>query len=683
MKFLHQHRRISGLVLPLSSLRCEASPGCGEFPDLARAGDLASAWGFELIQLLPVNDSGFQNSPYSALSAFALHPIYIRIADLPELAAGVGGEGRDRTLELRTEADALVSRFSGEERVPHEALLRAKIELLRKVWSLANARSGSAGRDLQRDLDEWIEANPWSKSYAAFVVLKTMYDERPWWEWPRQRDPSAEDIDNLWKDRALIDDLRFWSWLQMRASGQFRASPEHLAAEGIALMGDIPILMNADSADVWARRECFGSNCARALRPICIRIWAKTGTSRSTTGPRSRGGGYGFWAERLAEADKYYSCYRIDHVLGFFHIWALSERESSGAMGRFIPDVPMVGSELEALGFDAGRIIWMSRPHLPTWRLVQAAGESAAKGAASAALERIGEEELFLFKDSIRGEKDIESLPSISPAARDCLLAAWRDRALFEFEPGSFAHTWNYRSASCWPTLSDEERGKLESLFSEKRARAEELWAATGKSLLGAIVKFVPMLPCAEDLGSVPDCVPKVLEDLGILGLRVFRWARRWNEGGRPYIPVQEYPELSVACLSVHDSSSIREWWETEADREETWRFAGVSLGRDLGPCPARLDPEHAASLMELIARSASRFAVYPIQDILALSEKLRPADPKSERINIPGTVGIGNWSYRVPPSIDEILADKKLAAKVRALAKARRASDKTGKKLP
>ena len=191
------------------------------------------------------------------------------------------------------------------------------------------------------------------------------------------------------------------------------------------------------------------------------------------------------------------------------------------------------------------------------------------------------------------------------------------------------------------------------------------------------------MLPCAEDLGSVPECVPRVLQDLGILGLRVLRWARRWNEGGQPFISIVDYPELSVACPSVHDSSSIREWWEAEADREGTWRFASDALGRDLGPCPSSLAAEHSAVLLELLARSASRIVVYPIQDILGLSEKLRSTDPKSERINVPGTIGAGNWSYRVPSSIDEILAERKLATKVRSLVKARAASKKTSERLP
>lgn len=674
MKFSHDDRRLSGLAVPLSAVRCDSSPGCGEFPDLMRVGDLASAWNFDLVQLLPVNDTGFQNSPYFALSAFALNPIYIRIGDLPEL-------GGDRPLDFGAEAESLVCRYSGEERVPYAALLKAKIELLRRIWIAASGPSGPTGRLFANELDVWIKANPWTRSYAAFVALKSMNDERPWWEWPRFRDPTDADIDALWKDGPLAEEVRFWSWLQMRAASQFRLAAEYFAEKGIALMGDIPILMNADSADVWYRRSDFRLELSAGAPPdmyselgqnwgFPIYNWEALGREK-----------YRFWIERLTEADKYYSCYRIDHVLGFFRIWSLSERESTGSLGRFVPDLPVSWEELEALGFSAERVRWISRPHVPTWKLVQSAGESAAKGAASAALERIGDQELFLFKDAIRGEKDIEALPAISPAARACLLVAWRDRALFEFEPGSFAPTWGYRLASCWPTLSDAERSALESLLGKKRAEAEELWARSGKRLLGILAEAVSMLPCAEDLGSVPDCVPRVLEELGILGLRVFRWTRRWNEVGQPYVPLSDYPELSVACPSVHDSSSLREWWESEADREGTWRFAADYLQKDIGPCPDRLGMDQVEILLELLARSSSRFVVYPIQDILAMSERLRPIDPKSERINVPGTVGAGNWSYRTPISIETILGEKKLATRARGLAKARFSVKKPGER--
>jgi 4-alpha-glucanotransferase len=676
MKFAHAGRRLSGIVVPLSAIRSDSSPGCGEFPDLERFGDLSSAWNCDLIQLLPVNDSGFQSSPYFALSAFALNPIYIKIGDLPEISES-SSEARPlaaQASELRDEAHALVERFSDSDRVPYEELLKAKLELLRKIWSTANSAKIKTGSALDSELDAWIVTNPWVKSYAAFVALKSQNSERPWWEWLRYVDPTPEDIESLWRTRPFVAELRFWAWLQMRAAEQFSKAADYLAGKGIALMGDIPILMNKDSADVWALRHFFRLDLAAGAPPDMYAALGQNWGFPVYDWTALEREGYSFWTDRLTESAKYYSCYRIDHVLGFFRIWSLSSRESSGALGRFIPDIPITRRELSELVFSPERIRWLSQPHVPGARLVQTSGEAAAKGAIAAALDRIGEEELFLFKPSIKGEKDIEALPSLSPAARDCLVAAWRDRALFEYETDSFVATWSFHSTTCWPTLFEKERADLESLIGRHRAQSEVLWAQTGKRLLSVLVKAVDMLPCAEDLGAVPDCVPKGLEELGILGLRVLRWTRKWSERGQPYLPVSEYPELSVACASVHDSSSLREWWEAEADRDWTWRFAASTLGRDLGPCPDKLDADQVETILELIARSASRFAVYPIQDLLAMSEKLRPLDPKSERINVPGTVGIGNWSYRIPYSIDQILAEKKLATKVHALVKRREA---------
>ena len=133
MQYHHGNRKLSGVAVPLSAIRTENSPGCGEYPDLAAFGALAARWGIELIQLLPIQDTGSQRSPYSALSAFALHPLYIRIQDLPELqrhggtgegSASPGGAG------IVAEADCLHDLHSGAQTVPHEALLAAKLALL-------------------------------------------------------------------------------------------------------------------------------------------------------------------------------------------------------------------------------------------------------------------------------------------------------------------------------------------------------------------------------------------------------------------------------------------------------------------------------------------------------------------------------------------------------------------------
>lgn len=697
MRFAHSGRRLSGLAFPLSALRTADSPGCGEFPDLRSAGELARSWKLDLIQLLPVNDSGTQTSPYGALSAFALHPLYLRIADIPELrplrGAATGSRPLSRegaallppaTVEaFRAEAAAMAGRFRDAERVPHEELYAAKLELLGRIWEAREqALSGGAAGKLEGgpkivvaggdpELEAWMASRPWVRPYAAFVESKRRNEGRPWWDWSYLRDPEPRDIDRLWSDPLWSSSLRFRAWLQMRAAGQFREAAEFLAQSGIALMGDIPILMNKDSADVWMRRSAFRLELVAGAPPDMYSHLGQNWGFPIYDWEALAAEGYGFWLERLREADAYYSCYRIDHVLGFFRIWSLSDRESTGYLGRFVPDRWISREELRDLGFSAERLRWMSQPHIPEGRLIAAAGEAAAHAAAYAALDRIGTEALFLFKPSIRGEKDIEALPTLSPAARDFLVGAWRDRALFEFEPGAYAAAWRFREASCWPSLSEGERAAVESLVAGKARSSEGLWADTGRRLLGALKAAVPMLPCAEDLGTVPDCVPRVLGELGILGLRVLRWTRRWDRQGQPDVPPAEYPDLSVACPSVHDSSSLREWWETEAERERVWDLMAEGLGRSIGPCPASLGPDELFLVLELLARSRSRFVVYPLQEIIAMSE-WRPDDPRSERINVPGTTGADNWRYRMACGIEDLVVDEDLAGRVRALVEAR-----------
>ncbi|MDR2629374.1 MAG: 4-alpha-glucanotransferase, partial [Spirochaetaceae bacterium] len=279
----------------------------------------------------------------------------------------------------------------------------------------------------------------------------------------------------------------------------------------------------------------------------------------------------------------------------------------------------------------------------------------------SQALDRIGREELWLFKDRIRGEKDIEAL-GLHPVARNYLLWAWRNRMFLEYEKDLFAPVWFYQNSRAYTSLANEERRGLEELLKKNRDDSEKIWEKQGEKLLSVLIASSSMLPCAEDLGAVPDCVPKVLTKLKILGLRVVRWFRDWNAEGQPYIPFEEYPELSVCTPAVHDSSTIREWWDREADQEHFCGFIGEpSLPRIYNPGTAKV-------ILHKTAAAASRFRVFQIQDLLHLSPKWYAPDAGSERINVPGTTNDFNWTYRLPASISELSRDKDLISAVQKL---------------
>jgi 4-alpha-glucanotransferase len=160
---------------------------------------------------------------------------------------------------------------------------------------------------------------------------------------------------------------------------------------------------------------------------------------------------------------------------------------------------------------------------------------------------------------------------------------------------------------------------------------------------------------------------------LDILGLRVVRWFREWDKHDQPYVPFEKYPGLSVCTPAVHDSSTVREWWEKEVDQQQFSGFIGVpSLA-------AKYNPGVAKIILSKIASARSRFKVFQIQDLLHLSNKWYSKDPAEERINIPGTCNDFNWTYRLPAKIDEIAKDKELIAAVAELSGVKSVKKKAG----
>ena len=647
--------RKSGIVIPLGALRTSQSCGVGEYPDLVVLGDVCSLCGLSFIQLLPVNDTGFQSSPYSALSAFALHPLYLRLGDLPEAQV------------FRAEMEALSARFEGERRFPYPDILSAKLALLRRVF---DASAPAIRKD--PGLEAWIGANPWVRDYAVFLGLKEEHGGKSWKDWPAHRDPEAPEVQALWEDPSRRDGHLFHAWVQMRCGEQFLSASRALADRGIALKGDLPILMNDDSADVWAHRAWFRTDRIAGAPPDMFSELGQNWGFPVYDWEALAREGYSFWTGRLRQAAKYYGAYRIDHVLGFFRIWALPEREESGYMGAFDPSRPILRAELAAAAFSDDRIRWLSEPHIRETALAEAAGRDAAAGdvpdsggaaglaarAAETFLDRIGSEPLFLFKRTVRGEKDIRAA-RLPASVEGFLLSAWRDRVLIPLGPDAFAPAWRHYAASAWTTLSEAERSKLSGMIRTKAAESELDWEEHGRRLLSILKSAVDMLPCAEDLGAVPPCVPKVLAELGILGLRIPRWTRLWDEPGQPYIEPEAYPRLTVCAPSVHDTSTLRDWWEHEAEPSDRRAAYGDSP-------PESWSPEVGLRVLARFAGGASTLLVVQLQDLLDLGPAYASGDSRSDRINVPGTIAATNWIWRMPVTLEDLAADREWTGKVK-----------------
>ena len=672
MKFPPFTHPLCGVAVPVSALYTKLSCGIGEFADLIPFADFCKKTGLQVIQLLPVNDTGTDSSPYNALSAFALHPIYIRLDDIPEVNGFKTDIKKFRTAFL---PQMQTSRFD------YRQVLHEKNVLLHNIFNKSEARILADAEN--GELADWIKENPWIIEYAVFKNIKRQNYYASWKDWKESaamRFPSAAKISAAWDNPALKREHVFYAWVQMHLHRQLLSAVQYCAQNGVLVKGDIPILMNEDSVEVWANSEYFRSDLRAGSPPdgdnpvgqnwgFPIYNWANLKAS-----------GYRWWKDRLRHAARYYHACRFDHILGFFRIWAIPEGESTGLLGKPLPYSGITMKDLADAGFSKERIRWMAEPHIGTDVVQHNVGGDYlyAHGLLHKVADRIGTEELWLFKSEIKHEADIGryGLPSEVETA---LKRKWTDRMLVKagknlHGASMYTAAYRYRDSSAWRSLSEDERQRFTAIVEEKEAQQNILWKEQAEDILSSLCAATDMLPCAEDLGAKPPVLPEVLQKLNIFSLRVFRWERQWEKDCCPFIPLHDYPEKSVAVTSVHDSSSMRQWWEQELSYTEMRSFfdalnVDAETQKRLCPVAGEKPPytkEVAAAVLSALVKGPSELALFPIQDWLGLIvDELSEVNAQDERINVPGTVSSVNWTYRLPLPIEQLIKNKELVKRL------------------
>ena len=314
-------RRRAGVCAPLFSLHSSRSVGIGEIPDLGLLIDWCVLTGQSLLQLLPLNDVGYDFAPYSAKSSFALDPMYLSLRDL------IGVDTR----AFAGAIDGLARLFPRGKRVNY-GVKGAKVSLL---W------------DLFRRADKSLPAferfraaqRYWLRDDALYKVLKGRFQGRGWEEWDepfRWRHPAA--LEQLAKDEA--DALLFQEWLQWQLFEQFRAVKRHAGARGVFIMGDLPFLVARDSADVWAHPDYFKLDLSSGAPPDLYfaggQRWGMPPYRWDAMAARD----HDYLVEKLRYAENFYHLYRIDHVIGVFRLYTIplsAPAERGGLDGTFDP----------------------------------------------------------------------------------------------------------------------------------------------------------------------------------------------------------------------------------------------------------------------------------------------------------------------------------------------------------
>ena len=644
--------RGAGVAVPVFSLRSQNSFGVGEFADLKPLADWGEKTGLKLIQLLPVNDTSATGTwkdsyPYAAISAFALHPIYLNLAAV----ANPQNKKLLKTLEPERE------RLNALDAVDYEAVMQAKLEFLRKIYP---SQKDAAFRT--KEYKQFFAENEhWLVPYAAFCNFRDQFGTVNFNEWPEHKTYSAEAIAALAKDN---DDIAFHYFIQYHLHLQLKEATAHAHKRGLVVKGDIAIGVYRHGADAWQSPELYHLDMQAGAPPDPFAAKGQNWGFPTYNWSRMAADGFAWWKRRFAQMGNYFDAFRIDHILGFFRIWSIPLDAVEGILGHFVPALPVEQNEFAArrIHFDRERFtqpfitdavlenIFGGDADLVRRKFLQADGDGKYSLKPEFATQRLVEKHFFRLKASKQNAK-----------LKIGLFDLISNVILLEVN-GQFHFRLGMEQTTSFRQLPDDQQAKLRDLYVDYFfRRQDDFWMREAMQKLPALKRVTNMLICGEDLGMVPACVPEVMRDLGFLSLEIQRMPKTMGvEFSRP----ADAPYLSVVTPSTHDMSTIRGWW-TE-DRELMQRFFNRELVQP-GEAPREASPEIVEAVVRQHLASPAMWSIFQLQDLLGIDAHLRRADVDAERINVPAIPNF-YWRYRLHLTLENLLREEKFNSRLAEL---------------
>ncbi|MGI8433041.1 MAG: 4-alpha-glucanotransferase [Chthoniobacterales bacterium] len=321
---LSPNEKIAGVLAPLFALRTEDDLGIGDVEALRQFIEWARALGFRLIQLLPINETGGDHSAYNAISSRAIDPTTLHLAP---------GSPEDLSPEIFAEVTAGIDLAALRRGGVHYDIVKPlKKKLLERAFAEFSQRAPN-----ESFVEFCAHERNWLDDYTLFRVLMELHGEREMWdEWPQNNLAAARSwLDSLGEDeRAPIDERRqFFRYAQWLAHDQWQAVKLFASEHGVALMGDIPFGVSYYSADVFAQPESFALDWSGGAPPEpyfkddeFTQKWGQNWGIPLYDWGQMRTGGFSWWRQRIRGVKEIFHVFRIDHILGFYRIYAFPWR---------------------------------------------------------------------------------------------------------------------------------------------------------------------------------------------------------------------------------------------------------------------------------------------------------------------------------------------------------------------
>lgn len=340
-------KRSSGILMPLFSLPGPFGIGCMG-PEAIDFAKILSEANVEWWQVLPLNPTSAGDSPYQCLSAYAGNPYFIDLRPLVEKGLLTQEECREETYH------------GPEDEIDYGWLFQRRDLLLHKAYARLS-------RKQMAKIEAFAQNQSWLKDYALFSSIKKYYNHAPWWQWPdeglRLHDKEAlATFENEEKDEIC------YTWfVQHEFWQQWNRLKEKIHELGVRIIGDMPIYVAADSADVWAESHYFEMDENHQFERVAgvpPDYFSKNGQLWGNPlyrWDRLAENDYAWWKKRIAAALDFYDVVRIDHFRGFESYWAVPAGEKTAKKGvwekgpamklfdhifKAFPDAPIIAEDL-------------------------------------------------------------------------------------------------------------------------------------------------------------------------------------------------------------------------------------------------------------------------------------------------------------------------------------------------
>ncbi len=681
--------RGAGVAIPVFSLRSTKGFGVGEFTDIPALADWAKSVGLKLIQLLPINDTSATGTwadsyPYSAISAFALHPMYLNMAE-------VAGEKHAALLQPFSKKQ---QELNALEVVDYEGVMQGKWAIIRQLYAVQKS-------DFLKDtafVRYFTENRHWLVPYAAFCYLRDKNGTADYNQWSSNQVYKEKEIEKLVSPKAAhYDEVAIHYFVQWHLHCQLRAAVEYAHERGLVLKGDIPIGIYRYSCDAWVAPDLYNMEMQAGAPPDDFAVNGQNWGFPTYNWARMKADGFAWWRQRFQQMSLYFDAFRIDHILGFFRIWSIPTHAVDGILGFFVPAIPVVEREFHeaGIGFNYDRLCkpfindailrdrfgeqanavrttfldptpdggewsggsqYVFKPEFDTQRKVQAflttpapAPSSKAVTSLKSGYKTIGKSAQTPNFETIGGQ----AAPPFGGGAE--VLALLANVILLDVTPvGAVEKQYAFRigmeKTASFQYLPDTVKEPIKALYVNYFFRRQDsFWQQEAMEKLPELKRATNMLICGEDLGMVPDCVPGVMRDLGILSLEIQRMPKA---ASTTFFHPKDAPYLSVVTPSTHDMSTLRGWWEE--DHVLTQRFFNEELGYE-GTAPFFCEPWVCRALLAQHLHAPAMWAIFQLQDLLGMDGSLRRENPHDERINVPANPK-HYWRYRMHHSLEQLM---------------------------